>query len=124
MSSDARIAAHLARMIDSASSARHFVQDTTLDEYLQDDMKQSACTLKLLLIGEEATKLLRDHKSFTDSNPNIPWQSMVGMRNRIAHGYFEIDHQVVWTTIVNWLPDLLSQLMPITFPSSPHSSPR
>jgi uncharacterized protein with HEPN domain len=35
---------------------------------------------------------------------------MIGMRNRIAHGYFEIDHQVVWTTIVKWLPDLLVQL--------------
>ncbi len=108
--SDLRIQAHIARMIESAVSAQQFTQDTTLEDYLLDDMKQSACTLKLLLIGEEATKLLRDYKVFTDANPNIPWQSMIGMRNRIAHGYFEIDHQVVWTTIVDWLPDLLAQL--------------
>jgi uncharacterized protein with HEPN domain len=115
MKSDTRIQFHISRMIDSATSAQHFVEDTTLDDYLHDDMKQSACTLKLLLIGEEATKLLRDHKDFTDANPNIPWQSMIGMRNRIAHGYFEIDHHVVWTTIIQWLPDLLVELKRITW---------
>ncbi len=62
---DSRIQAHIARMIESAISAQHFIEDTTLEGYLLDDMKQSACTLKLLLIGEEATKLLRDHKAFT-----------------------------------------------------------
>jgi uncharacterized protein with HEPN domain len=115
MKSNARIQSHITRMIDSATSAQHFVEDTALEDYLLDDMKQSACTLKLLPIGEEATKLLRDHKDFTDANPNIPWQSMIGMRNRIAHGYFEIDHQVVWTTTVQWLPDLLVQLKQMTW---------
>jgi uncharacterized protein with HEPN domain len=114
MNSATRIQSHITRMIESASSAQNFVEDTALEDYLLDDMKQSACTLKLLLIGEEATKLLRDHKDFTDANPNIAWQSMIGMRNRIAHGYFEIDHQVVWTTIIHWLPDLQAQLKQIT----------
>jgi uncharacterized protein with HEPN domain len=35
--------------------------------------------------------LARDHVDFTNANPQIPWASMRGMRNRIAHGYFEIN---------------------------------
>ena len=40
----------------------------------------------------------------------IPWRSMKGMRNRIAHGYFDTDLNVVWDTVQTSVPDLVQQL--------------
>jgi uncharacterized protein with HEPN domain len=52
-----------------------------------------------------------DHyPEFTEQHPDVPWRSMRGMRNRIAHGYFEINLDVVWDTVQIALPELLKQL--------------
>ncbi|MHB1094391.1 HepT-like ribonuclease domain-containing protein [Thiobacillus sp.] len=50
------------------------------------------------------------YPDFADQNPDVPWRSMRGMRNRIAHGYFEINLDVVWDTVRTALPQLLEQL--------------
>lgn len=47
---------------------------------------------------------------FTEAHPEVPWRSMRGMRNRIAHGYFDINLDVVWDTVQTALPELLKQL--------------
>ena len=46
-------------------------------------------------------------------NPSIPWREIVGMRNRLVHAYFEIDLRLVWDTVLNDLPALISQLEPM-----------
>lgn len=66
--------------------------------------------MSLLIIGEAATKLINDYPEFIEANAHIPWRSMRGMRNRIAHGYFDIDWAVVWETVQTALPDLLDKL--------------
>lgn len=50
------------------------------------------------------------HPDFAAGHPALPWRNMRGMRNRIAHGYFEINLEVVWDTVKIALPDLLQQL--------------
>jgi len=42
-------------------------------------------------LGEAATKIMERHAAFAETHSHIPWRNMRGMRNRIAHGYFEID---------------------------------
>jgi uncharacterized protein with HEPN domain len=64
----------------------------------------------LIIIGEEATKLLKDDETFANQHPQVPWRSMKGMRNRIAHGYFEINLDTVWETIQTAFPELIKQL--------------
>ena len=61
-------------------------------------------------MGEVATRLLKDHAVFLDQHPQIPWRNMKGMRNRIAHGYFDINLEVVWQTVQTALPPLLQDL--------------
>jgi uncharacterized protein with HEPN domain len=51
---------------------------------------------------------------FAAQHDAIPWRSMRGMRNRIAHGYFDIDLAVVWDTLQTALPTLQAQLNAIT----------
>jgi len=50
------------------------------------------------------------YAEFVQSHPDIPWRNMRGMRNRIAHGYFEINLDIVWDTVQTALPELLKQL--------------
>jgi uncharacterized protein with HEPN domain len=66
--------------------------------------------MNLVIIGEAATKLLQDHSDFLDAHPDVPWKNMKGMRNRIAHGYFEINVDMVWETVQSALPGLLVKL--------------
>jgi uncharacterized protein with HEPN domain len=48
--------------------------------------------------------------NFARAHPELPWREMRGMRNRMAHGYFEVDLDVVWNTAQTALPALLSTL--------------
>jgi len=50
------------------------------------------------------------YAEFTQTHSEVPWRSMRGMRNRIAHGYFDINLNVVWDTVRTALPELLKQL--------------
>jgi len=45
--------------------------------------------------------------------PDIPWKDIIGMRNRLIHGYFEVDVELVWNTVTMNLPVLISQLKEI-----------
>ena len=63
--------------------------------------------MSLVIIGEAATKVMDSYPKFADLHPGIPWRSMRGMRNRIAHGYFEINLGVVWDTVQTALPERL-----------------
>ena len=66
--------------------------------------------MSLIIIGEAATKVMEGYAAFTQAHPEVPWRNMRGMRNRMAHGYFDIDLNVVWETAQEWLPELLKQL--------------
>ena len=51
---------------------------------------------------------MEGYVAFTEAHPQVPWRNMRGMRNRMAHGYFDIN--VVWDTVQTALPELLKQL--------------
>lgn len=105
-----RLPDYLDHMLEAATLACTYVQGLTREEFLLDRKTQQAVILNLILIGEEATKLLKDHEPFALQHPQIPWRSMKGMRNRIAHGYFQIDLETVWQTVQKALPLLIAQL--------------
>ena len=66
--------------------------------------------MSLSVLGEAATKVMDQYPEFAAQQAAIPWRSMRGMRNRIAHGYFDIDLGVVWDAVQTALPALKSQL--------------
>ena len=63
--------------------------------------------MESMIIGEAATQVMDRHPAFTQAHAQVPWRSMRGMRNRIAHGYFAINLDVVWDTVQMALPELL-----------------
>ena len=42
--------------------------------------------------------------------PDVPWDAIIGMRNRLIHGYFDIDTSIVWKTVSIEIPELLPKL--------------
>lgn len=105
-----RVADYLDHMLEAALQACTYVEGLSREDFEVDKKTQQAVILNLILVGEEATKLLKDDEAFADLHPQIPWRSMKGMRNRIAHGYFEINLDTVWETIQTALPDLIEKL--------------
>jgi uncharacterized protein with HEPN domain len=59
------------------------------------------------IIGEAAAHLT---PQFQNEHPEIPWPAIIGMRNRLIHGYFEIDMDRLWDTVTKNIPELLRLL--------------
>ena len=77
------------------------------DSFSQDARTQKAVELDLIVIGEAATHIPDDVEQ---EHPQIPWSLMRAMRNRLVHVYFAVDERLLWDTIQNDLPGLLSSL--------------
>jgi len=108
--SDARLADYLEHMEHAAQDACTFVQGLDKGAFLQDRKTQQAVIMSLVIVGEAATKVMDNYTEFAHRHADVPWRSMRGMRNRVAHGYFDINLDVVWDTVETALPQLLKQL--------------
>ena len=64
--------------------------------------------MNLVVIGEAATKIRDGFPEFIQDNPSptLPWHQMIGMRNRMTHGYFDVDLEILWDTVATHLPVL------------------
>ncbi len=108
--SESRLVDYLDHMLEAARQSCSYVEGLNKEDFFLDKRTQQAVILNLLILGEAATKALKDNSPFLDKHPGVPWRSMKGMRNRVAHGYFSIDLEVVWETIQTALPELLEKL--------------
>lgn len=108
-----RLGDYLDHVRQAASDACAFVEGMTKDDFLRDKRTQQAVVMSLIVIGEAATKVMDTDPDFVQSHAHIPWRNMRGMRNRIAHGYFDINLNLVWDTVGTALPALLAQLRDI-----------
>jgi uncharacterized protein with HEPN domain len=105
-----RLPDYLDHIQQAATDACAFVEGLGKTDFLADKRTQQAVIMSLIIIGEAATKVMDGYAEFTQVHTDVPWTSMRGMRNRIAHGYFDINLDVVWETVQTALPDLLKQL--------------
>jgi uncharacterized protein with HEPN domain len=115
-----RLSDYLAHMLEAAGQACTYVEGMDREAFLADKRTQQAVILNIVIIGEAATKLLKEHEAFLASFPQIPWRSMKGMRNRIAHGYFDINLDIVWETVETALPELLVHLPTVVRAADEH----
>lgn len=97
---------YLKNILDKAQEAIGFCRGISNENFLKDEKTQSAVILKLIVIGEEATKLSEEIKSAI----NLPWRSIIGFRNMAIHEYFDIDLSQIWTTVQDDLPNLIGKI--------------
>lgn len=108
--SDNRLLDFLGHIRQAGLDACAYVEGMNKADFFDDKRTQQAVIMNLIVIGEAATKILQEHAEFAAQHTEIPWRNMKGMRNRIAHGYFEINLEVVWETTQTALPELLRTL--------------
>ena len=79
---------------------------------LQTDRVLSLAVVRLLeILGEAARRVPSEVQQV---HPSIPWSYIIGMRNRLIHGYDRVDQDIVWSVIADDLPPLVAQLEEIT----------
>ncbi len=105
-----RLSDYLGHIRQAATEACDFIDGMAEEDWLADRRTQQAVIMSLVIVGEAATKIMDAYPDFAASHPEVPWRSMRGMRNRIAHGYFDINLELVWQTVKVALPDLLARL--------------
>lgn len=106
-----RTSDYLEHILNAIHLACSYVEGLTREDFLLDSKTQQAVILNLLVMGEAATKLATEHPDFVAQYSQIPWKQMRGMRNRMAHGYFDIDLDIVWETVQVSLPQLQQQIL-------------
>jgi uncharacterized protein with HEPN domain len=105
-----RLSDYLDHMRQAAAYACGFVEGLDKGELLLDKRTQRAVIMCLVIIGEAAAKVMEGYADFTHAHPEIRWRSMRGMRNRLAHAYFDVDLDLTWDTVQTALPELLMRL--------------
>ena len=84
-----------------------FICDIDFQTFSNDIKTIAACVHNLSQIGELVGRLDED---FIESNPKIPWRKIRGMRNRIVHDYEGIQLNIVWDVLVEFLPELITNI--------------
>ena len=105
-----RLPDYLDHIQQAATDACGFVEGLDKHDFVDDKRTQQAVIMSLIIIGEAVTKVMDGYAEFAQAYAQVPWRNMRGMRNRIAHGYFDINLDVVWDTVQTALPELLKQL--------------
>lgn len=102
-----RDAAYLWDMLQAAHEAVEMMEHYDLAAFLENRVMLRAAERIVEIIGESARHVSAPGKETT---PDIPWRQIIGQRNILAHEYGHIDHELLYKTIVDDIPDLIRRL--------------
>ncbi len=97
----------LAHMLEASKKAVHLIAEKKQKEFLKDETLVLAVTRLIEILGEAANGVSAD---FQSKHSSIPWRQIVGARNHLIHGYFDVDLGILWQILSTDLPILIDQL--------------
>lgn len=97
----------LGLMLDAALQVRNFTAEKCRADLDSEPILLHALVRLLEIIGEAANGISIE---FKDDHPEISWKDIIRMRNRLIHGYFDVNLDVVWQTVVDDIPILINLL--------------
>lgn len=107
----------LGHMLEAAEKALRLTRRKKRREYDSDEVLQLALARLIGIIGEAASRVTQQTRA---SYSKLPWNDIIGMRNRIVHDYYEVNLDVLWDTVRHELPQLIESLKQL-LPSDPKS---
>jgi uncharacterized protein with HEPN domain len=105
MAHDDRLTAE--QMLATVRRIRDVVRALTRKAFEADEVRQLALLHLIQMLGEAAS---RTSATFREAHPELPWGQMVGMRNRIVHGYDHVDPDIVWRVATEDVEPVLAAL--------------
>ena len=100
----------LMHMLDAAREACSFVEGRKRNNLDRDRRLVLALVKSIEIIGEAAARVSKEYREIT---PQIPWQNIIGMRNRLIYAYFDINLDILWETVIDDLPPLIAEVKKI-----------
>ena len=97
-------------ILEAIAKIQRYTKDMTLAEFEADELRVDAVVRNFTIVGEAARKIPPEVEN---RHADIPWAEMRGLRNRVVHEYRNVDLEIVWDIIQNYLPPLLLQLRPL-----------
>jgi len=97
----------ICHMMDALKEALSFTEGKKRADLMNDRMLVLSVVKCIEIIGEAASKVTLETKN---QSPQIPWNEIIAMRNRLIHVYYDIDIDRVWDTVIGDLPGLQTLL--------------
>jgi uncharacterized protein with HEPN domain len=98
---------YLKEILEQIFSAQKYIKGKNQNSFMRSSLHKAAVVRTLEVIGEAARQISEPTRI---KLPQIPWNQMIGMRNRLIHGYFDVDYEIVWQVAKNELPKLTAAL--------------
>jgi uncharacterized protein with HEPN domain len=108
-----RIPDYLSHILEALKRIFEYVDDIDEVGFLKNTLAQDAVIRNFEILGEASKNLRRYHADFIAKYPDVDWEDMYWMRNRLSHGYFNIDFEIIWKAIEKDLPKLQKQMQAI-----------
>ena len=102
--------ARLRHMLDHAIEAVALAKGRTRQDLDKDRLLNLSLVRLLEIVGEAAARLSSETR---DLHPSIPWPDIIGLRNRLIHGYDIVDFDILWDIVNDDLPPLIVRLIAI-----------
>ncbi|MCR4898920.1 MAG: DUF86 domain-containing protein [Acholeplasmatales bacterium] len=101
---------YIEKIVKDIEFCINYLKDETIETFNDDEVLSSAISFKFVQISENVKKI---NNEILLLYPNIPWNKIIGLRNRIVHDYGSIQLDMIYNTIKYDLPDLLNDIKTI-----------
>lgn len=105
-----RVPDYLEHILEAIANIQDYTSGMDLDAFMAERKTRDAVIRNLESIDEACNNVAKNHPTFAAEHAEIPWGFAYEMRNALSHGYFTVDHAIVWQTIKQDLPTLNAQI--------------
>jgi uncharacterized protein with HEPN domain len=95
-------------IVEACEKIQVYTEGMDFKRFHDDNKTLDAVIRNFEVIGEASKQI---PENFRDSHPHISWRHLIGLRNRIVHAYFGVDHQIIWKIIQENLEELKNEVI-------------